>query len=71
MNILTELAQIGNRLDSNGAISFPVYHSTAFRHPGLGESTGYDYSRSSNPTRRVLEEALARLEEGTGRLKPS
>lgn len=65
MNILTELAQIGNRLDPKGAISIPIYHSSTFRHPGLGESTGFDYSRTANPTRQVLEEAIARLEDGT------
>lgn len=65
MNISTELAQIGNRLDSKGAISFPIYHSSTFAHPGFGESTGFDYSRTNNPTRQVLEDAIARLEEGT------
>lgn len=65
MDILTELAQIGNRIDPKGAISFPLYHSSTFRHPGLGESTGFDYSRTANPTRQVLEDAIARLEEGT------
>jgi cystathionine gamma-synthase len=65
LNIYTELAQIGNRLDPKGAISFPIYHSSTFSHPGLGESTGFDYSRSANPTRQVLEDAIARLEEGT------
>lgn len=65
MDILTELAQIGNRIDPKGSISFPIYHSSTFRHPGLGESTGFDYSRTANPTRQVLEDAIARLEEGT------
>lgn len=65
MNILTELAQIGNRIDPKGAISFPIYNSSTFAHPGLGESTGFDYSRTANPTRQVLEDAIARLEEGT------
>lgn len=65
MNILTELAQIGNRLDPTGAISYPIYHSSTFRHPELGVSTGFDYSRTINPTRKVLEDAIARLEEGT------
>ncbi|HWP96342.1 MAG TPA: cystathionine gamma-synthase, partial [Syntrophomonadaceae bacterium] len=27
-----------------GAISFPIYQTATFRHPGLGETTGYDYS---------------------------
>jgi cystathionine gamma-synthase len=49
--------------DTNtGAVSVPVYQSATFRHPGLGESTGFDYSRSVNPTRSVLEETAALLE---------
>ncbi|SHN65703.1 cystathionine gamma-synthase [Desulfitobacterium chlororespirans DSM 11544] len=65
MNILTELAQIGNRRDPYGAISFPIYHSSTFAHPGFGKSTGFDYSRTGNPTRQALEDAMASLEEGT------
>lgn len=64
MKITTELVQIGNKTDPTGAISFPVYYSSTFSHQGLGKSTGYDYSRSKNPTRDVLEEAIARLEKG-------
>jgi cystathionine gamma-synthase len=47
-----------------GAISVPIYQSATFRHPGLGESTGFDYSRVVNPTRKVLEETVAILEHG-------
>lgn len=47
-----------------GAISMPIYQSSAFRHPGLGESTGFDYSRVVNPTRSELEKTLALLEHG-------
>lgn len=64
LNILTKLAQIGNRKDPNGAISFPIYHSATYAHPELGKSTGYDYSRTANPTRAVLEDTIARLEQG-------
>jgi len=32
--------------------------------PGLGLSTGYDYSRSGNPTRQALEEGMALLDGG-------
>lgn len=61
----TILAQAGNRQDNvTGAISMPLYFSTAYRHHGLGESTGYDYSRMNQPTRQVLEEVLAKLENG-------
>ncbi|WP_329610006.1 aminotransferase class I/II-fold pyridoxal phosphate-dependent enzyme [Microaerobacter geothermalis] len=65
MNVETKLAQIGNRRDEKtGAINFPIYHSAAYQHPELGESTGYDYTRTANPTRTVLEDAIATLEKG-------
>jgi cystathionine gamma-synthase len=42
----------------------PIYQSATFQHPRLGESTGFDYSRSGNPTRQVLEDAIAAAESG-------
>ncbi|HIU64545.1 MAG TPA: PLP-dependent transferase [Candidatus Avacidaminococcus intestinavium] len=50
---------------ATGAISFPIYQSATFRHPALGESTGYDYSRVKNPTREELENTVALLEKGS------
>ncbi len=47
-----------------GAVSFPIFQTSTFRHKGLGESTGYDYSRLQNPTRQELERTMAILEEG-------
>lgn len=44
-----------------GAISYPIYQTAPFAHPGVGESTGYDYSRLQNPT----QEQVAQLENGT------
>ena len=65
MKIESKLAQIGSTEESTtGAVSFPIHHATAFRHPRLGQSTGFDYSRSSSPTRAVLEAAAAELECG-------
>lgn len=65
MKLESRLAQIGSKREPvTGAISYPVYHAAVFRHPRLGESTGYDYSRTKNPTRQVLEEAIAELESG-------
>ncbi|MHC5374741.1 aminotransferase class I/II-fold pyridoxal phosphate-dependent enzyme [Enterococcus sp. LJL120] len=65
-DINTFLAQIGNHQDqSTGAISLPIHLSTTYEHPKLGQSTGYDYTRTKNPTRWVLEEALAKLENGS------
>jgi len=61
----TRSVQIGvGRDEQTGGISFPIYPSATYRHPGVGQSTGYDYTRSGNPTRDVLEEALAELEGG-------
>ncbi|GIQ70311.1 aminotransferase class I/II-fold pyridoxal phosphate-dependent enzyme [Xylanibacillus composti] len=65
MKIESRLAQIGSVQEPvTGAVNFPIYHATAFRHPRLGQSTGFDYIRSQSPTRKVLEEAAAELESG-------
>lgn len=65
LQVETKLAQIGNRSDqTTGAVNPPVYFSTAYRHEGIGQSTGFDYSRSANPTRKLVEEAIADLENG-------
>lgn len=65
MNIESRLAQLGSLSDSKtGAVSYPVYQATAFRHPKLGQSTGFDYARTKSPTRQVLEEGFAALESG-------
>lgn len=65
-HIETILAQAGNRTDDGktGSVSTPLYFSTAYRHAGLGQSTGYDYSRECSPTRDVLQQTLAKLENG-------
>lgn len=61
----TFLAQIGNHQNPvTGSINTPIYFSTTYEHPTLGESTGYDYTRTKNPTREVVESALAVLENG-------
>jgi cystathionine beta-lyase/cystathionine gamma-synthase len=63
MHITTQAAQIGLEWDTRtGAVTVPIYQTATFRHPGLGQSTGYDYSRSGNPTRQALEGGIARLD---------
>jgi len=65
MEFSTRAAQVGVGWDvKTGAVSVPIYQTATFRHPGLGRSTGYDYSRSENPTRQVLEDAMALLDGG-------
>ena len=61
----TILAQLGNRSETaTGTVNPPVYFSTAYRHEGIGQSTGFDYSRTGNPTRKILEDSIAKLEGG-------
>lgn len=52
---------------TTGSILTPIYQSTTFVQPSVDEylSKGYSYSRSGNPTVRVLETKLADLEHGT------
>ncbi|MEK8126989.1 aminotransferase class I/II-fold pyridoxal phosphate-dependent enzyme [Paenibacillus filicis] len=65
LKIESRLAQIGSVEEPvTGAVSFPIYQATAFRHPQLGKSTGFDYARTKSPTRKVLEDAIAQLESG-------
>ncbi len=65
MKIETVLAHAGLCSDpTTGAISTPIYQTATFRHPAVGVSTGYDYSRTINPTRKVLEKVMAELEKG-------
>lgn len=65
MDIETILAHAGLCTDeTTGAISTPIYQTATFRHPALGVSTGFDYSRTINPTRLVLEKVMAELECG-------
>lgn len=62
----TTSVQIGvGRDELTGGISFPIYPSATYRHPGVGQSTGYDYTRAGNPTREVVEQGLADLEGGS------
>ncbi|WP_110112346.1 PLP-dependent aspartate aminotransferase family protein [Bacillus sp. CGMCC 1.16541] len=65
MHIETLLVRSGMKRDvATGSITTPIYQASTFEHPRLGESTGYDYARTANPTRSALEEAIANLEKG-------
>jgi cystathionine beta-lyase len=54
-----------DRDDLTGSMNAPVYYSSTYRHPALGQTTGFDYSRTSNPTRKSLEDCVALLEHGS------
>ncbi len=47
-----------------GAISVPVYQTSTFIQEAPGINKGFDYARSNNPTRKVLEDLVAKLENG-------
>ena len=50
--------------DQYGAVMPPIYATSTYAQPAPGEHTGYEYSRSGNPTRHALERAIAELEGG-------
>lgn len=47
-----------------GSIAVPVYQTSTFIQEAPGENKGFDYARTNNPTRKVLEDLVATLEEG-------
>lgn len=49
---------------TTGAIVPPLYQSATFALEEVGKNKGFDYTRSSNPTRQMMEENLAALEGG-------
>ncbi|VEB44468.1 Cystathionine beta-lyase [Chromobacterium violaceum] len=54
----------GAHEDPFGAVMPPIYATSTYRQHAPGEHTGYEYSRSQNPTREALERAVAELEGG-------
>src|ERR1700722_8604095 len=48
-----------------GAISVPIYQTSTFVQEAPGVNKGFDYARSNNPTRAVLETVMAQLENGS------
>ncbi|MFT8394849.1 cystathionine gamma-synthase [Propionibacterium sp.] len=67
LDALTSAIRAG--LDSDTQYSSvvpPLYPSTNYRFPSLDEHPDFDYSRSNNPTRTLLANALTRLEHGAG-----
>ena len=48
-----------------GAVMTPIYATSTYAHNKPGLHKGYEYSRSQNPTREVLEKSLAEIESGS------
>jgi len=51
---------------STGAIMTPIFQTSTYVQDGPGNHKGFEYARTQNPTRQVLEENLAALENGYG-----
>lgn len=68
MEFATKCIHAIGKTDATGSVTPAIYISSTFAHPALGESTGFAYTRESNPTRARLEELLAALEEGVDAL---
>jgi len=49
---------------ATGAASTPIYQASTFHQPDVEHPPLYDYARSGNPTREVLERAIAEMEGG-------
>jgi cystathionine beta-lyase len=62
MKLSTQCVQLGRGDDTHGAIVPPIYQTATFEQPTATEFGEYDYSRSGNPTRTILEAQLAALE---------
>jgi cystathionine gamma-synthase len=62
----TRAIHAGQEPDSlTGAVAVPIYQTSTYKQDGVGGlRSGYEYSRSANPTRTALEECLAALEGG-------
>lgn len=66
MKFGTKAIHAGINPDSaTGAIMTPIYQTSTFVQEGVGNHKGYQYSRTQNPTRHVLENNLAALENGS------
>ncbi|MCC2116747.1 bifunctional cystathionine gamma-lyase/homocysteine desulfhydrase [Bacillus halotolerans] len=50
--------------EKTGAVSVPIYQVSTYKQPKAGQHTGYEYSRTANPTRTALETLVTELEAG-------
>ena len=65
MGFSTDAIHKGQEPDPlTGAVSTPIYQTSTYALPAFGETKGFDYARTINPTRTALERNLAALEGG-------
>jgi cystathionine beta-lyase len=63
MKLSTRCVQLGTAHDRYGAIAPPIYQTATFEQPTATEFGEFDYTRSGNPTRALLEQQLTSLED--------
>ena len=65
MKFGTKTIHAGQEADpTTGAIMTPIYQTSTYVQASPGKHKGYEYSRTGNPTRKVLEDNIAALENG-------
>ena len=64
-NIATKLIHSIPVDELTGAISVPIYQTSTFVQNAPGVNKGFDYARTGNPTRSILEDIIAKLESGS------
>lgn len=65
MGISTECIHAGQEPEPiTGAVMYPIFATSTYVQPELGKHKGFEYARTGNPTRSVLEANLAALERG-------
>ena len=65
MEFNTKVIHGGQQHDpGTGAVMSPIYQTTTYAQTSPGDHKGYEYSRTGNPTRTALENALASIENG-------
>ncbi len=63
MGFATNAIHAGNEPDeATGAITVPIYQTSTYAQEGLGKHKGFEYARTSNPTRLAVERNIAALE---------
>jgi cystathionine gamma-lyase len=65
MKFATRAIHAGQEPDpGTGSVMTPIYQTSTYAQTGMGGHKGFEYSRTSNPTRTALEASLASLENG-------
>lgn len=58
----TRCMHLAGEMNPYGAITTPIFQTATFSHPKVGDTTGFNYTRADNPTRKVLEDVITSLE---------